>query len=117
MGGCQPGVNDRPKIMEGRFTYGCWASLVFTRSRRIMIVTSVSVPVSVPETSLLAALSAGGRAAIFPVKFICSTVEVAGRPAGTSRSVLLLRGWLCGVARDGQVEQDHGVVVGGAGLG
>jgi len=47
----------------------------------------------------------------------CSRMEGAGRPACTSRSVLLLRGWLGGVARDGQVEQDHGVVVGGAGLG
>jgi hypothetical protein len=31
--------------------------------------------------------------------------------------VLLLRGWLCGVPGGGQVEQDHGVVVGGARLG
>ena len=47
----------------------------------------------------------------------CSRMEAAGRPACTSPSVLLLRGWLGGVARDGQVEQDHGVVVGSAGLG
>jgi hypothetical protein len=47
----------------------------------------------------------------------CSRMEGAGRPACTSRSVLLLRGWLCGVAWDGQVEQDHGVVVGSAGIG
>jgi hypothetical protein len=103
--------------MEGRFTYGCWASfLVLAQSKRIMIVTGISVPVSVPETSVLAALSAGTRGDI-PCQFICSMVEAAGRPACTSPSVLLLRGWLCGVARDGQVEQDHGVVVGGAGLG
>jgi hypothetical protein len=46
----------------------------------------------------------------------CSRMEGGGRPACTSRSVLL-RGWLCGVAWGGQVEQDHGVVVGSAGLG